>query len=611
MKWIKKLLLLFLVVSLTACGTSTPQNNNDNFQNNGDSQDVNDDIAVDNITDPSIDANLSQEELNDAQKNSIAMLNYLACLSQEVNSSKNSRLFLEEAYASLINNTNPEKVNELTESHMSSLLDIIEKYRMVNIKRERLQYLYDQNKAKAIQQAMPNPVALLSLTNARNLKSLAASAIYMAIDSVNSYNTYNDELDQEFLQDGWALDDEESANLHESRKRAFTFMIQIVREEELPGDLALSEKAIEDFVSCKNNTNNTQRIQFLESQRETYKAFGSYWLLLSDCYYQNKEYAKCLQAIDKYETLQADIFRKDYYLAQALPNAIVAASEVYSINEYVPIAEKYLSILLENAENSEWSLRTFAAQIYMDLYAQTNKTDYLEKAYDITLNNVNYLVKEQLELNKTYLNDLVELKVPDNATKEEKKQIKGYNKELKENRKTELPTVYEPLKVNCDILFTLADKLNKSGKDKNKIENILYDNGNDAFITEPVKQVYSFKNEKINASGTFDKDEFSIPVSLVSSTSYIKVTVKNDNKIDVFDDWTVDEVNRETNEFSTFEVTYTSKNLKKYEWNSNNVVTIEVFEVKESSNDPIVLKFKANEKKTLGILKTIEFEQVK
>ena len=65
------------------------------------------------------------EELDEEQKNSIAMLNYLAVLSQEINASKNSRLFLEEAYASLINNTNPEKVNELTESHLCSLLDTI------------------------------------------------------------------------------------------------------------------------------------------------------------------------------------------------------------------------------------------------------------------------------------------------------------------------------------------------------------------------------------------------------------------------------------------------------------------------------------------------------
>ena len=74
------------------------------------------------------------------------MLNYLAVLSQEINDSKNSRMFLEEAYASLLNNTNPEKVNELTQSHLSSMLDTIEKYRMISVKRDRLQYIYDQKK---------------------------------------------------------------------------------------------------------------------------------------------------------------------------------------------------------------------------------------------------------------------------------------------------------------------------------------------------------------------------------------------------------------------------------------------------------------------------------
>ena len=50
------------------------------------------------------------ENLIYIQENSIAWLNYLAMLSQEINSSKNSKMFLEEAYAALINNTNPANV---------------------------------------------------------------------------------------------------------------------------------------------------------------------------------------------------------------------------------------------------------------------------------------------------------------------------------------------------------------------------------------------------------------------------------------------------------------------------------------------------------------------
>ena len=93
---------------------------------------------------------LVEDGLDENKKNSIAMLNYLATLSQEINESQNSRVFLEEAYASLINNTNPENVNEVTEYHLCSLLDVIEKYRMIAVKREQLEYLYNQNKASAL-----------------------------------------------------------------------------------------------------------------------------------------------------------------------------------------------------------------------------------------------------------------------------------------------------------------------------------------------------------------------------------------------------------------------------------------------------------------------------
>ena len=176
------------------------------------------------------------------------MVELFGLLVPGVNSSKYSRMYLEEAYASRIRNTNPENVNELTESHLASMLDSIEKYRMLTVKRDRLKYIYEQNKAKALKQAVPNPVGLLSAVSSFNVKRLAASTIYMAVDSYANYKSYNTEIAQEYLQDGWELDDEEAENMHESRKRAFMFMIDIVRQDQLPGELALNEKSVEDYV---------------------------------------------------------------------------------------------------------------------------------------------------------------------------------------------------------------------------------------------------------------------------------------------------------------------------------------------------------------------------
>lgn len=545
--------------------------------------------------------------LTETQKNSIAMLNYLAMLSQQINSSKNSRMYLEEAYDALINNTNPENVNELTESHLSSLLDIIEKYRMIAVKRERLEYIYNQNKAKAIKEAIPNPIGVLSAVTSFDYKRLAASVIYMAVDSVTSYNAYNTEIEQEYLQDGWELDDEEAENLHDSRKRAFLYMIDIVQEYDIPGKLALNETSIENFVTYQNKTNNAQKIQFFESEENTYNAFGSYWLELAECYYDAEEYEKCLDAISTYENVQTGIFRKDYEFAQVLPKVIVAAEEVYSGKEYVEYTEKHLKTLIDNTEKSEWSLRYFAAQMYMDLYAKTKESSYLNTAFDLVLNNVNYLAGEQDSMNKTYLSAVQEVTASDTATKDEKKQVKKYNKSLKEQRKIELPPVYEPLLVNCELLFALADECNISDTQKNRIEGIL----DSAFLTTTIAQKYSFTPENISVDATYDKDTLVLPASVVSENSVIKVSVSDGGSTTVYDDWTVKEVDRANgdDDFDGFEVTYVSKSAGKQNWSADSTVKVEITEP-DADDSSYVVNFKVNSYKKIFMVTTVEFEQV-
>ncbi|MCI6290542.1 MAG: hypothetical protein MR620_04475, partial [Clostridiales bacterium] len=100
--------------------------------------------------------------LTDEQANAIAMLNYITVLTQDINASKNSRLYLEEAYSSLINNTYPNAVDNRTLSQLAGLLDTMEGYRMIAVKRDRLQYIYEQNQAQAIRAAVPNPLSMIS-----------------------------------------------------------------------------------------------------------------------------------------------------------------------------------------------------------------------------------------------------------------------------------------------------------------------------------------------------------------------------------------------------------------------------------------------------------------
>ena len=52
-----------------------------------------------------------------------------------------------------------------------------------------------------------------------------------------------------------------------------------------------------------------------------------------------------------------------------------------------------------------------------------------------------------------------EKKEQEQKQKDEQEKLDALNKSLKEKRKTELPTLYEPLLLNCDLLFAIADNL--------------------------------------------------------------------------------------------------------------------------------------------------------
>ena len=329
----------------------------------------------------------TEGDLTSKQKNAVNMLNYIMTITQEINNSKESRLYLESAYSSLINNSDPGLIDTRTQERITNILDTLEQYRMIAEKREKLRYIYEQNRAQALRQAIPDPVGLLSAVSSGNILKSAASVIYMAVDAASSYQNAVTQTDLQYLQDGWQLEDEEAQELHNSRKSTFEYMVDMVRENSLPGEYALNENAVNDFVEWKDKTNLTSKIQWLESNESTYEKFGPFWLELAKSYYESEEYDKCLDAIKKYEGISVKIFRKDYDYAEALPMAIVSAKEIRDKNVYIQTAREYSEVILSNADGENWALRYFVAQIYLDLYKQTGSKEYLQKAYDIGENS--------------------------------------------------------------------------------------------------------------------------------------------------------------------------------------------------------------------------------
>lgn len=547
------------------------------------------------------------EPLTDTQHNSINMLNYLTVLTQEINSSKNSKLYLEQAYSSIVNNIYPNAIDDRTLGELNALLDTLEGYRMAAEKRERLEYIYEQNKAQALREAVPNPLGLISAVQSFSLAKIVASVAYMTVDSVTSYQTSSAQADLQYLQDGWALDDEEAEFLHNQRKSTFNYMVKTVNENKLPGELALTEESVDTFVAWKNNQNVVARIHFLESNQNTYRAFGEYWLTLAQSYYENQDYEKCLDAIKSYEDLEICIFRKDYDYAEVLPYAIAVSEKVLTGSDYISNLEHYAESIINNTGNDQWSLRYIAAQTYIELYSKTNDAAYLRKAYDITLDNVNNLVSKQCSMNETFLTEVVKVKAEKGDTSKKKKEIKKYNKMLKEERKTELPSVYEPLMLNCDLLFSLVEKLKLSEKETLQIEQILHGNSEPIFLVNELDNLYTFSPNDIDTSEidmSFDGEKLVIPAKYVSDDTKITVTIKGKNNIlETIDDWKLVKVTRKTEgDIDTFRARYSSKTAKKFKYSANMVIDIEIDAKPDSAAESLHFKYNTELQKRWGII---------
>jgi len=559
--------------------------------------------------------NEEQDGLSDTQRNAINMLNYMTVLTQEINDSKESRLYLESAYSSLMNNIYPNAVDTKTQAQINGILDTLENYRMINVKRERLDYIYEQNKAQALRQAIPSPVALLSVVQSGNLLKAAASVLYMAVDSATSYTSATSQADLQYLKDGWELDDKEAEELHNSRKNALNYMFNMVRDNSLPGDFALNEDSVGSFVDWKNKTNLTSKIAWFESNEKTYQEFGPYWLEMAKEYYDSGEYRKCLKAFAEYENVNTRILRQDFDYAKAAPMAIIAAKETMGNTKYVETAEKYLQIIKDNTKDTDWSLRYFAAQIYLDLYKTTEKKNYLNEAYKLAFDNVNCLIDTQKELNQKYLEDIVEIKPESDATKREKEEVKQYNKMLKAARKVELPPVSEALYLNCDLLFALAGEKNISNTEKNRVDSILHENGERIFLTEALDDRFWFNPiyEHIDAKNiniTFDGKELTIPAICISDRSQVIMEVEQGGVKTTIADWKVESVTRkDKNDCTSFLVLFTSEMAKKYKYKAGDNIVIKVIPVAEAPNEAMVFDYDVIATKVVFVFDGIAFER--
>ena len=259
----------------------TPDNGQENINQEDNNHSVIDDDKNDDNNQPVINEDKTNDSINEVQKNSLAMLNYLMLTSQRIVKSEKGKMYLEEIGNSMLNDFNPNAIDKRTQGQISDLYRTVNGMRMIEVKRERLAFIYDQNRARAIMSAIPSPMSLLNVVQSGNPLKAVASVLYMAVDSYSSYNNAMNANEMQYLQDGWELEDAMRSKIESLSLDAFNYAQDIKNDYELDGSLMLNLELSKQLIEWENSENVDRRIEFLKKHQSEYKACGYYWLILA------------------------------------------------------------------------------------------------------------------------------------------------------------------------------------------------------------------------------------------------------------------------------------------------------------------------------------------
>ena len=387
------------------------------------------------------------KENNDKIATEIMMMNYITTKTEEIIRTKN-RIILDDVIDMIDNGLALTKIDKKTQEYFKKLRDSIKDLILEESTRNRVEYIYSQKEANAMQAALAPNVATsilaAAISNVENPVASVLSVGALVLDRVSAYKSAITEADNQNLKEGWELDDKALDNIVKLKSDLFVYRADMVRENNIPEEMILYRDQVEEFEKRRVDNNHTARINFYENNLDNYKGFPLVYLELAKSYYDKKEYKKCVEAIDKYLDSNIDIFRCDKNLANVLPLGFAAGINYMSNSQYVEYANKLLAILRKifknDISNTLSELKFKYVIINMDLYKKTKKKEYLNEAYKQCYNNIEPLVKEQRKL------------------------VEAGNYE----------EINESLILNLESLFSFVEKLNLSDNDRMEINEILF-----------------------------------------------------------------------------------------------------------------------------------------
>ena len=457
-----------------------------------------------------------------------------------------NRLYLDDIYDRLMNQYEPKEIDETINERLIELLSGIENIKILDLKKEQLQMVFDLQKSNVIASAIPNPINMIGTialsTNPRrsitqNIISGLAAAVGTGASSYTMYKSASADLLIETNEKYWDLEYEAMRNVNNLNHSSLSAQNMYGSSNDIPGEYILNEENTKRFINIISDENIARAINNLESAEKTYQHFPLYWLERADLYFKNGDFQSCIDTVLYYENNfnYSQIYRRNERYGQVLVDAIASAINLYYSDEYsycLDLVIPWLSRAEESTAPDDWFQMYYISICYL-MFADASNQEFYNKAYDLIQKCGRYLSGIQDSFISSYTSELKA------KTDEEKEfmlpaQLNEYEKEYKkqkEDRKKQLPITDGGLIESLRMLYSMNQiGIGKVNDYASSIKpSIIIPQLREYLFGEKYAEgdAYGFEPTRFTAKKSFLGDSFSfhIPVCLINSETIFHISI--------------------------------------------------------------------------------------
>lgn len=258
---------------------------------------------------------------------------------------------------------------ELTSPYINRFNSTLDDNKSIHEKKERLKYLFDQDRSRQISALVPNALNVLTIaiTAGDPLKSIIA-VTGTALSSVTNYVNEKQRAELELIQQNWELDDQQTVIFNNLLRSLREYLSQVSNKYGFTNEQLSSDRTLRDFIMIiDKKPNPEERFLAISTQqfRNELSIFPEYWKEMATASYNMGDYASALDYIREYEARYVQTMYHDNGYANLMQIKAYCVLDLYppgpeKNKELLRLADEITRMSL----TQDWIQQYFCVELY-------------------------------------------------------------------------------------------------------------------------------------------------------------------------------------------------------------------------------------------------------